>query len=234
MELAKHMDHCPVMRSRGTPKLWAAVWLAALVLLQFDWRDRAMNAQEPTASTRLNREIQGILIAAFPELRSGRLTWSLEVDKDRATVHVVPASELLRGPSSSPPRQLLSAEIAIDLTGRVAQLSTSGVLVGTERLDTLRMEALSQSETYIRGRLQSSGAAFFPRTAPSPAPILVSEGLARALSVGSVSDARFLYSSQSPDLLLTWEVQGQPAQGTASPTTVNFEPFSGRLVSVVR
>jgi hypothetical protein len=214
---------------------WIAALAAVALIIEFASPNGAEPPQEVSRRSRIHSEIQGILIAAYAELRSGRLTWSFDVDQEKVTVGVSPAAALLPPISSALPRgRLLTADVTPSPDGRVAQLSVAGTLAGTERLAALRSAVLGGSDAFVRGQLQARGAAFSPSSDPSLKPSLVDDGLARALALHGGIETRFLYGASRPELSLTWEVQSRPARGAATTATINFEPFTGRLVSVLR
>jgi hypothetical protein len=162
----------------------------------------------------LVREAQELLIAAYPELREGRLSWRILPIESGVAVEVRAQTSPFEEPSSAP---LVAATVVADEHGRVQELHADGALIAVARQKALNP-------------------AVRPKFAPDdPAAVegLVPAGLQARLQAPTLR-ARSFTGDGSQDGAPAWHVDVESNDPVPERYTLAFEPVEGRLLSVVR
>ena len=187
-------------------------------------------AQDVTSLSPPVLEAQGLLIAAYPELREGRITWRVDATAERVVVEARRATSPLDIAATSAAPALVSAAIAIDERGQLVTLEAGGTLLATAR----RKAAGAARQRDASDALKRGGAKYAPDSDASTLDSLVPAGLQRKLGTTAVRETEFRATSESLSEALTWRVEVESAETVPRRYTLAFEPVEGRLVSVVR
>jgi hypothetical protein len=160
------------------------------------------------------REAQELLIAAYPELREGRLSWRIAPTESGVMLEVRPQMSPFEEMAGAP---LVAATVMADEHGRVQELRADGSLIAVAR-----QKALNQA---IRAK--------FAPDDPAAIESLVPEGLPARLRAPTLR-ARSFAGDASRGEAQAWHVDVESNDTVPQRYTLVFEPFEGRLVSVVR
>lgn len=173
-----------------------------------------------------------LLIAAYPELREGRVDWRVTTT---ATGFIVEAHRVetpfVTRPSDAPP--LVSGAVVVDEAGALQSLRASGTLLSHVRQKALTVSARRPAD--LNAALKVEQAKFAPEDSEK-APSLVSSGVHTVLDVAVVRSQTFR-SDPPPDKVteaLTWQLDVEGADAGSAAFTLVFEPIQGHLMSVVR
>ena len=176
------------------------------------------------------REAQGVLIAAYPELREGRIAWRIESTPTGAVVEARRAAAPLEM-AASQTAPLVAAIVTVDEEGRLQALEASGTLIEGVRQTAAGVVRSRAVDTDLR----ALGARFPPGDLEA-AEGLVPPGLQQQLGARTRRETSFRAEGtvDAPQDALTWRVE-LDTDGTVSHRyTLVFEPVEGRLLSVVR
>lgn len=173
------------------------------------------------------REAQGVLVAAYPELRERRVTWRITTTATGVVVearHPVMAFEDLI--TTAP---VVAATIGADEQGRLAMLQAGGTLV-----ESARQKAATRSRD-VDADLRAVGAKFLPSDVAARE-TLVPPGMSQQLGARLVREPTFRAEGpvEAPQAARTWRVQLETDDPAGRLYTLVFEPVDGRLLSVVR
>jgi hypothetical protein len=160
------------------------------------------------------REAQELLIAAYPELREGRLSWRIAPTESGVVVEARPQASPFEETLGAP---LVAAVVRADEHGRVQELHADGALIVA-----VRQKA---RDPRIRAR--------FSPDDPATVESLVPEGLLARLSAPTLR-ARSFADDRSQGEALAWQVDVESTDLAPLRYTLAFEPVEGRLLSVVR
>jgi hypothetical protein len=178
-------------------------------------------AQEARATVpRSVLEAQELLVAAYPELREGRMAWRVEPTTSGVAVEAAPARLSFDAP---PPLALVAATLLADEEGRVQELRVAGALI-----DAARAKLVGRSSS-----APTNARAKFPPDDPDALESLVPAGLQARLGAPTVRERTFR-TEGSEDEAQTWRVEVESPDVVPVRYTLVFEPFEGRLLSVVR
>ena len=205
------------MRRHGT-------WMLGVLLTM----TAALDAQERGVGLpAVVRETQGVLTAAYPELRTQPVTWSIEATPARLDAAARAAVAPLPGATVSAP--LVAATVTVDERGELTALVARGTL-----LDAARQKGAPLSRDAARD-LEATGAKFAPGDV-SVSDRLVPIGVKEQLRARTVRDASFRTDApaDAPDDARTWRVELETDDALRRSYTLVFEPIEGRLLSVVR
>jgi hypothetical protein len=176
------------------------------------------------------RESQALLIAAYPELREGRIAWRIE---PTATGVVVEARRLLSpNEPSTPDAPIVGATVKVDEQG-IESLDVRGSLIDDVRRKVGRIN--TRSRRGVADGLRAAKAAFDPAE-PGAADELVPAGVPRMLGAPNVRETTFRTekSDEKSNDAMTWQVDVESTDTVPRRYTLVFEPVEGRLLSVVR
>ncbi len=162
----------------------------------------------------LVREAQELLIAAYPELREGRLTWRIVPTETGVVVEVRPQTVPIETTPSAP---LVAATVEADEQGRVQALRADGALIAAARLKAANPTTRAK----------------FPPDDPTAVETLVPAGLQTRLGAPTLRERTFV-ADGAPDEAQTWRVDVESTETVPQRYTLVFEPVDGRLLSVVR
>jgi len=169
-------------------------------------------AQERRPVPAVVREAQELLIAAYPELREGRLTWRIVPTATGVVVEVRPQTVPVE---TTPSVALVAATVEADQQGRVRELRADGALIAAARLKAAN---------------PTTRAKFAPDD-PVAIETLVPAGLHTRLSAPTLRERTFIADGDEPQ---TWRVDVESTETVPQRYTLVFEPVEGRLLSVVR
>jgi hypothetical protein len=175
------------------------------------------------------RLARDLLVAAYPELRQGRLEWLVEHDTTGITVTVREAVDPLSG--AAVPEALLKAMVELDDAGSLVALRARGPLARPPAFIKLR-EALAAGGAMPSNEVLKSEMAQFVEGETDVSQLVKSLPRAFLAEVGLASFQTLTTEGGEPG---TWTVDIVRQQRTADARYVfTFEPFEGRLLSVVR
>ena len=177
------------------------------------------------------REAQGVLIAAYPELREGRVAWRIETTATGVEVEArQPLTPLDVSASQTTP--LVAATVTVDEEGQLQALQARGTLIDRARQKGAGAGGRSRD---VDADLKAVGAKFPPGDAATAA-ALVSLGLQQQLGARTVRETTFRTEApaDAPQDALTWRVELETGDAARRPYMLLFEPVEGRLLSVVR
>jgi hypothetical protein len=183
-------------------------------------------------------EAMAVLIATYPELQQGRIGWTIAMVGDRLVLVARQRQSPFEAIASDAP-MLLRAQVTIDETGRLRSMQIDGAAAKSQELATARASATIQRDPDEGLR---AARARVPPSATEASEALVTDGLRRLLKIAEADPPRFTKGSARVDAVpdetpsLTWEASalGKDDDGREVSYTFAFEPFNGRLVSVVR
>ncbi len=184
-------------------------------------------AQEPRPSVPSHlREVQAVLVAAYPELREGRIAWRVESTEAGLVVEARVGSTALEVPAPTP--AMLAATVVVDEQGRLQEMRARGTLIASARAKTPTM-GMSKG----RGADFAAGVrAKYPPDDSEALETLLPSGLAVILGATSVGERTFReVVEDAPEDAQTWHVE---LKTPAFRYGLVFEPVEGRLLSVVR
>ena len=160
----------------------------------------------------LVREAQELLIAAYPELREGRVAWQIAPTETGVAVE----ARAQIGPfEATPTAPLVAAIVDADEEGRVRALRADGALIAAAR------QRLADPTTRAR----------FAPDDPTAVETLVPAGLQARLGAPTLRARTFAADGDEPQ---TWRVDLESTETVPQRYTLVFEPVEGRLLSVVR
>jgi hypothetical protein len=174
----------------------------------------------------LVREAQALLLAAYPELRDGRVSWRVQMTSTGVVLDArrITAPEQILAASSVP---LVGARVVADERGALQALRAHGTLVDEARQ---RLTAATSPTRSTEDILTAAGARYGPSNESALA-TLVPAGVPRVLRA-TVRARTFRETvADAAEEALTWQVELDTDTHTYS---VLFEPVEGRLLSVVR
>jgi hypothetical protein len=174
----------------------------------------ALGQDRRPAVPALVREAQELLIAAYPELREGRLSWRIVPTESGVTVDARVQTSPFEEAHSAP---LVAATVVTDEHGRIQELHADGALIAA-------------------ARAKAANPTTQPRFAPDdPAAVegLVPAGLQARLQAPTLR-ARSFTGDGSQDGAPAWQVDVESNDPVPQRFTLAFEPVEGRLLSVVR
>jgi hypothetical protein len=174
----------------------------------------AMNAHAQDARPQVPAvvlEVQELLVAAYPELRAGRLSWRVTPTATGVVVEARPAPVTF---DEAPGDALVVATVVHDEQGRLQELRSEGRLIAAARANV-------------------AGRAKYPPDDPDALATLLPAGLQARLGAPTVRERRFR-ADGSVDEAQTWHVELEPADGAPYRYVLVIEPVEGRLLSVVR
>jgi hypothetical protein len=176
------------------------------------------------------REAQGVLIAAYPELREGRIAWRIESTPTGSVVEARRAVPPLEA-SANQTTPLVAATVTVDEEGRLQALDASGTLIERVRQQRPRAGRSRAADTDLR----ALGARFPPEDLEA-AEGLVPPGLQQQLGARTRRETSFRTEGtvDAPQDALTWRVELDTDGTVPHRYTLVFEPVEGRLLSVVR
>jgi len=202
-----------------SPIVWALV-LGALV-------PGHAAAQAPRRDeSPLVREAQALLLAAYPELRDGRVSWRVDTTTNGLVLdaHRITSPEQILAASSMP---LVGARVVADERGALQALRARGTLIDEARQ---RLAGASSTARSAEDILTAADAKYAPSNEGALA-TLVPAGVASALRA-TVRDRTFRETvADAAEEALTWRVELDTADHGY---TLVVEPVEGRLLSVVR
>ena len=175
------------------------------------------------------REAQGVLIAAYPELREGRVAWRITTTATGVEVEArQPLTPLDVSASQTAP--LVAATVTVNEQGQLQALQARGTLI-----ESARQKSAGARSSDVDRDLQAVGAKFPPGDLAARES-LVPPGLQRQLGALSVRETSFRAQGtvEAPQDALTWRVELETDVPNGRPYTLVFEPVEGRLLSVVR
>jgi len=202
-----------------SPIVWALV-LGAL-------RPGPAAAQEPRRDeSPLVREAQAVLLAAYPELREGRVSWRVETTTNGVVLdaHRITSPEPMTTASRVP---LVGARVFADQGGALQALRARGTLLDEARQ---RLTAASSPTRSTQDILTAAGATYGPANETALA-TLVPAGVPSVLRATVRARTFRERVENAPEEAMTWQVELDTDTHTYS---VLFEPVEGRLMSVVR
>ncbi len=176
------------------------------------------------------REAQGVLIAAFPELREGRVAWRIVSTPTGVEVEarqpVTPFEDL------TPTAPLVAATVTVDEEGQLQALQVRGTLIDSARQKGAGAGGRSRD---VDADLKAVGAKFPPGDAGTAAE-MVPLGVQEQLGAHTVRETTFRIEApaDAPQDALTWRVELETGDAARRSYTLLFEPVEGRLLSVVR
>jgi hypothetical protein len=177
------------------------------------------------------REAQGVLVAAYPELREGRLAWRIE---STPTGVVVEAREAVMPTDATASRTapLVAAAVTVDEQGRLQALQAGGTLIERARQQSAGVATRSRD---VDADLKALGAKFPPGD-PAARDSLVPLGLQHQLGAPTRRETSFRAegTADAPQDALTWRVELESGEAVPRQYTLVFEPVEGRLLSLVR
>jgi hypothetical protein len=177
------------------------------------------------------RETQGVLIAAFPELREGRVSWRIVTTAAGVEVEArQPLTPLDVSAMQTTP--LVAATVTVDEEGKLQALQARGRLIDRARQKSAGAGERSRD---VDADLKAVGAKFPPGDTATAA-ALVPLGLQQQLGAPTVRETTFRAEApaDAPQDALTWRVELETGDAARRPYTLLFEPVEGRLLSVVR
>jgi hypothetical protein len=200
-----------------------SAWMVGVMLATTALSAQERGVQIPAAV----RETQGVLIAAFPELREGRVAWRITTTATGVEVEARQPGTPFADQTTTAP--VVAAMVSIDEQGRLAALAARGTLI-----DDARQKAAPRSGD-VDADLAAVGAKFPPSDAAARE-VLVPVGLPRALGAATVRETTFRAEGtvEAPQDARTWRVELETDDADRRPYTLVFEPVEGRLLSVVR
>jgi len=191
----------------------------------------------PGAATARVRAAQAVLLTAYPELRTRRVTWRVQPTPTGLVVVLDARAPL--GPFEPPPppsaEPLVRATVELDDAGTVRALRAVGTAVGTARLAALRATLGSPTERVAADALRAASARFVPDPTTDTRG-LAPAGVRTVLGAPDLRSPRFALARDETGDSLTWRVELERTVGgvvTRSYTLV-VDPFDGRLISLVR
>jgi hypothetical protein len=162
----------------------------------------------------LVREAQELLIAAYPELREGRLSWRIVPTESGVAVEARAQTSPFEETSAAP---LVAATVVADEHGRMQELRTEGALIAAAR---------------AKGSNPTTEPQFAPDD-PAAVETLVPAGLQARLQAPTLR-ARSFTGDGSQGEAPAWQVDVESTDLVPLRYTLAFEPVEGRLLSVVR
>jgi hypothetical protein len=176
------------------------------------------------------REAQQLLVAAYPELREGRVTWRLDVAGSTLTVDARRVESMADLTRETLP--LVGARVTTNDEGHLQELRATGTLIAQARQRVAPTPGRARSVDEV---LKSAGAAYAPGDAEGLEQ-LVPAGLKVRLGAPTVRERLFRAdaSADAPEEALTWRVELEAEDPLGPRYTLVFEPVEGRLLSVVR
>jgi hypothetical protein len=177
----------------------------------------------------LVREAQGVLVAAYPELREGRVTWRLATTATGVEVEARQPRTPSEDVTTMAP--LVVATVTVDVEGRLAMLGARGSLI-----DVALQKSAGARSSDADADLRAVGAKFPPGAPAAAVDTLVPPGVREVLGARLVRETMFRAdgTADAPQDARTWRVELETDDPTGRPYTLVFEPVEGRLLSVVR
>jgi hypothetical protein len=215
-------------RQAGRGRLVAALVLSVLAIAP------AGLAQErsPVREAPGVEATRQVLLAAYPELREGRVAWRVTPTEHGIVVeaHQIELPFVPLPPDASP---LVSGTAVVDEQGSLQSLRAGGTLLTVVRQKALALSARRPRD--LTAALKGEKAKFAPDDGDKAA-ALVPSGVQTVLGGDTVRGQTFR-SEAPPDHFaeaLTWQVELEKHDSATNVFTLVFEPIEGRLMSVVR
>jgi hypothetical protein len=173
------------------------------------------------------REAQGVLVAAYPELRQGPVRWQIEATDAGVVLTARPATTPFESVARDAPA-LVAATATVDSEGRVQALEARGTLLEAARQRAAAVAGAGD----VAEALTAVGAKYAPGDARVAT--LLPVGLQQRLGAGVVRETTFRAESEVLAEALTWRVELDTTGAVPQRYTLVFEPIDGRLMSLVR
>jgi hypothetical protein len=238
MDVADSLDNRPMTErrivhcKRMTMKRPATVTLVALSIGMLMSAVAVLTQERSQEEVKPVAEARQLLLAAYPELREGRVDWRLKTTPDGP---VIEARRVEGAFDRDLGRRLalVSGAVTIDENGDLQSLVAGGSLLDAVRRRAEKIAAMQPGD--VSGALKADGARHSPDDAASAA-TLVPPGVKAVLATPIAHEALF-EAGASPsrqEEKLTWQVDVESTGPAAKRFTIVIEPIEGRLVSIIR
>ncbi len=207
--------------------------LALMLAISASLLPASVRAQEPPVREAAGVEdVRQLLIAAYPEVREGRVNWRVTTT---AAGLLVEAHRIESPFTPLPPATdaLVSGTAVVDQSGHIESLTAGGTVLSALR--TKAAALLTRRPRDVGDALAGEGAKYPPGDGAKVSS-LVPVGVQTVLKT-SVARAQTFRADPPPNKgseALTWQLEVEGADAAASAFTLVFEPIEGRLMSVVR